>query len=66
MLPRTGKRARGFLRRFPPVNEELAGQITLLWRQGRIPRFEIWRFDVMLYFVAECLFHWMEKREFGR
>jgi len=48
MLPRTGKRARGFLRRFPPVNEELAGQITLLWRQGRIPRFEIWRFDVML------------------
>ena len=49
-----------------PLIKELAGPITLLWRQGRIPRFEIWRFDVMLYFVAECLFRCMEKREFGR
>jgi hypothetical protein len=53
MLPGTGKRERDGLRRFPPRIKRLAGQITLLWRQGRIPRFEIWRFDVMLYSMAE-------------
>lgn len=65
-LPGTDKRARGFLGRFPPANQELAGQITLLRRQGCIPRFEIWRFDVMLYSMTGCWSLLMEKREFGR
>ncbi len=66
MLPRTGRRERDVLGCFPPRTKGLAGQSTLLWRPGFIPRFEIWRFDVMLYSMAECLFLWMEKREFGR